>query len=158
MRVKYRLKNSNIWKDIPNVEMPITIVDTFDETFDNGKISFIIQGNHSDFNELINITPKSYIMLSETSEDSEINELNTYYFTTTKVPNARLRKEVRDSLNAITTNSLWQVEITGMELVKELEDTEMTNYTITQPKTQFFSRYSRFLVDRYTYNQNTTYL
>jgi len=157
MRVKYRLRNSNIWKDIPNVEMPITIIDTFDETFDNGKISFIIQGNHSDFNELINITPKSYIMLSETSEDSEINELNTYYFTTTKVPNARLRKEVRDSLNAITTNSLWQVEITGMELVKELEDTEMTNYTITQPKTQYFSRYSRFLVDRYTFNQNTTY-
>ena len=82
---------------------------------------------------------------------------NTYYFITTKgLPKARIRKEIKNDLDVITTEKLWQVEIVGMELIKELEDTNMPNYTITQPKTQFFNRYRKILEETFITNKYIT--
>ena len=45
-----------------------------------------------------------------------------------------------------------------MELIKSLDDKNMPNYTITQPKTQFFNRFRRRLVDVYNFsNQKVSY-
>lgn len=154
MRFSYRKRNETIWKEIPNVIMPIAISDVADDTFDNAKLSFLVSGDDSDFNELRYMKPKTYIRITSTDDDNDndINERNTYYFITTKLPKARIRKEIKNELDVVTTEKLWQVEIVGMELVKELEDTNMPNYTITQPKTQFFNRYRRTLSDRYAFS------
>ena len=100
--------------------------------------------------------PKTYIRITSTDDDNDINERNTYYFITTKLPKARIRKEIKNDLDVITTEKLWQVEIVGMELIKELEDTNMPNYTITQPKTQFFNRYRKILEETFLTNKYIT--
>ena len=44
MRVSYRKRNETIWKEIPNVIMPISISDVADDSFDNVKLSFLVAG------------------------------------------------------------------------------------------------------------------
>ena len=51
MRFSYRKRNETIWKEIPNVIMPIAISDVADDTFDNTKLSFLVSGDDSDYNE-----------------------------------------------------------------------------------------------------------
>ena len=60
--------------------------------------------------------------------ETEFTEQNTYWFRTTKSPKARIRKQTSDDSPA-----LYKMEINGVELIKGLEDTNMPNYTITQP-------------------------
>lgn len=156
MRVSYRKRNETIWKEIPNVIMPISISDVADDSFDNVKLSFLVAGNDSDYDELRYMKPKTYIRITSTDDDNDINERNTYYFITTKMPKARIRKEIKDEDDVVITNNLWQIELTGMELIKELEDTNMPNYTITQPKTQFFNRYRKLIEETFLTNQYIT--
>ena len=42
MRISYRKRNETIWKEIPNVIMPISISDVADDSFDNVKLSFLL--------------------------------------------------------------------------------------------------------------------
>ena len=151
MRVHYRKRNESVWKVIPNVDTPIAISDVANDTFDSVKISFFISETHSDFSNLKNMKPKTYIRVTDTNNDNDINERNTYYFLTTQLPKGKIRNKVKNDSDVVTTPELWQIEITGLELIKETEDTNMPNYTITQPKTQFFNRYRRILTDRYTF-------
>lgn len=147
MRIHYRKRNESTWKVIPNVITPIAISDVADDTFDNAKFSFLVSEDDIDFTDLKSLRPKTYIRITETNEDSEINDFNTYYFITTRLPKGKIRNDLE----------LWEIEVTGMELIKETEDYNSPNYTITQPKTQFFNRYRRTLVDRYNFNQNFDY-
>lgn len=158
MRIQYRKRNSNVWKDIPNYNNIIPINDVADDSFDNAKIEFYIAENDPNFNELRNLKPKTYIKITSTDDENDIDNRNTFYFITTKLPKGKIRNEVRDSSNNVITPELWQIEITCMELIKSLDDKNMPNYTITQPKTQFFNRFRRRLVDVYNFsNQKVSY-
>ena len=82
--------------------------------------------------------------------ETEFTEQNTYWFRTTKSPKARIRKQTSNDSPA-----LYKMEINGVELIKGLEDTNMPNYTITQPKTQFYNPYNIVLNKRFTYNKKS---
>ena len=45
--ISYRKRNETIWKEIPNVIMPISISDVADDSFDNVKLSFLVAGDDS---------------------------------------------------------------------------------------------------------------
>ena len=78
MRFSYRKRNETIWKEIPSVLMPIAINDVADDTFDNTKLSFWVSGDDSDYNDLRYMKPKTYIRITSTDDDNDINERNTY--------------------------------------------------------------------------------
>ena len=54
---------------------------------------------------------------------------------------ARLRKEVVEEDNVITTKGLYEHKLTGEDYISYLDDKYLPNYTITQPKTEFYTTF-----------------
>lgn len=137
MRVLYKERNATEWVEITDyVNLSGSISETFDN-FNTTKLELIVSDKETEIIDvLIGILPKSYIMITETEDDSEITTDNTYIFSTQDTPQARLRGKTDK------TSGLYKLELNGIELIKELEDTNLPNYTITQPKTEFFSPFT----------------
>ena len=137
MRVLYKERNATEWVEITDyVNLSGSISETFDN-FNTTKLELIVSDKGTEIIDvLIGILPKSYSMITEAEDDSEITTDNTYIFSTQDTPQARLRGKTDK------TSGLYKLELNGIELIKELEDTNLPNYTITQPKTEFFSPFT----------------
>ena len=137
MRVYIRDKTQFKWLDITKyVNGVIVINETVDKTFDN--ISFSILTNDSLYGYDMSkpIPPKWLIKFSDVDSDELETTENTLYFVTQDINNARKSRKIVE-----VKKGLYEQEISGYELLSLLDNRYLPNYTITQPKTQFFSTY-----------------
>lgn len=137
MRIYIRHKDDGIWKDITaNVHTPSLIMnETMDGTFSS--LSFVIRSPKvlHGIDMTKTIPPKLYyIKLTEGNIEALETESNTWFFVTAENNSARIRKEIPDQVE-----SLYVQEINCEDIISVLDNKNLPNYTVTQPKSKFFS-------------------
>ena len=141
-------KNGTTWHNITDyVLVPITINDLSDGGYDECSFTARFTESFTFFDARENLPPKTEIKISEALDESEQNETNTYWFLSDDSHQTRIRKA-----NELD-NMAFEHQIKGVERLKLLEDTFMPNYTITQPKTQYFDAYGISSNARFNINQ-----
>ena len=98
------------------------------------------------------IKPKMQIKVTTALEVSLENNVNTFYFLTKDMNSVRLRKEVMND-DIVVMKAMYEHIVKGEDLLNSLASYHMPNYTITQPKTEYFSRFTKSMSKRYTLNQ-----
>lgn len=139
MKVEIKKKLNHSWVDISEyVNIPFSIKDVDDKTYDQTKIEFDVFENFGDFDFSKALEPKLYLKISGDSKEYVFRVDNTEF----------------DVLRTETDNykPLYRHTLSCLEYSQTLEDTLMPNYTITQPKTEYFDVYSRYGNKRYTVN------
>lgn len=139
MRIYIRHKDDGIWKDITtNVHTPSIIMnETMDGTFSS--LSFTIRSPKvlHEIDMTKPIPPKLYyIKLTEGNIEALETESNTWFFVTAENNSARIRKEIPEQVE-----SLYIQEINCEDIISVLDNKNLPNYTVTQPKSKFFSTY-----------------
>ena len=139
MRIYIRHKDDGIWKDITaNVHIPSLIMnETMDGTFSS--LSFTIRSSKvlHGIDMTKPIPPKLYyIKLTEGNIEALETESNTWFFVTAENNSARIRKEIPEQVE-----SLYVQEINCEDIISVLDNKNLPNYTVTQPKSKFFSTY-----------------
>ena len=146
--VYIKKRNSDTWFDITKyVEAPITINDLSDGGYDEVSFNAKFDDTFPYFDVKENLPPKTEIKVSETNIEAEQNETNTYWFLSDDGHQTRIRKAL------VNETLMYMHQIKGEERLKLLEDTYMPNYTITQPKTQYFDAYGISSNSRFNINQ-----
>ncbi len=80
MRVLIRKHNQTNWRDVSNfVNMPITISDTCDDTFDSIKLELFANTSNQVVDIINGLSPKSDIVLTETLAGEPISGVNNYW-------------------------------------------------------------------------------
>lgn len=144
MKLYIRHKNETGWEDIteylytPSFIMNQTVDGTFNSlTFELRTPKLIGQLDMTK-----PIPPNEYIVKYTEALDSDSeNENNTWHFITANNNNARVRKEVLDEENNLITSSLYIQDVNCDDILKTLDNKYLPNYTVTQPKSQFFSTF-----------------
>lgn len=121
------------------------IEDVADGKMDTCSFSLRLSSNVGEFNYKKAIPPKNLIKIS--FANGVENERNTFYFLTEDNKDGRLRQVGTD------VDELYEHQILGREYFAITEDTPLTNYTITQPKSEFFNRYNYYGFYKYRLNQ-----
>ena len=125
-------------------EMPIVMSQTVDGTFSSINLVLNTPKKVLTLDTSKVIPPKYIIKVSEVEQViDEIEHVNTFYFLTSDGNTAKRRKEVLDENDNILINSIYTHEIEANSLISILDNKGLPNYTITQPKNQYFSTYVR---------------
>lgn len=136
------------WVDITKyVNGDIVIVDVAEGSRDTANFTLHL---NEDFNYLPYnqpIPPKLQIKISEVETQSQQNDNNTYWFLVQDTRAKRVRRKVQGKVK-----ELYKHEVDCLEYSALTEDKNLPNYTITQPKTQFFNMYSRYGFRDYRFN------
>lgn len=139
MKVEIKKKFNDSWLDISDyVNVPLSVEDVADKTYDRVKIEFDISENIGGFIFDKALEPKMYLKISDT--------VKSYVF--------RVNNTEFDVLRTETDNQapLYRHTLSCLEYSQTLEDTLTPNYTITQPKTEYFDVYSRYGNKKYVVN------
>ncbi len=127
------------WVDLSQyVNMPFTIIDTKDGTGNTCKITFRFPSNLQYFDVKKALKPKMQIKITEVDNELLENENNTYLFLTGDNNSVRLRKDVGDELKGV-----YEHIVNGEEIISLLDSRFLPNYTITQPKSRYYSSYRK---------------
>ena len=149
MKVLIQKNKSSKWIDITEyVNGVININETVDGTFNTIKLQLTLPPEVEYINGTKPIPPKHIIKIQDTSETS-VEGVNTFYFYTSDNNSARLRKSSEGNYDAIYLH-----EITGNGLIEGLDNKYLPNYTITQPKTEFYNSYTKNAGVEFILNQN----
>lgn len=134
------------WVDLSKyVSMPFTIIETADGTNNSCKITFRFPSDLPYFDVKKALKPKMQIKITE-DKDNE-NYSNTYFFLTSDNNSVRLRKDVGDELKGI-----YEHIVNGISYFSLLDSRYLPNYTITQPKSRYFSSFRKSA--KYTFEYN----
>lgn len=137
MKVEIKKKFNDSWLDISEyVNVAFSIEDVADKTYDRVKIEFDISENIGGFIFNKALEPKMYLKISD--------NVKSYIFRVDNTEFDVLRTETSDQ------PPLYRHTLNCLEYSQTLEDTLMPNYTITQPKTEYFDVYSRYGSKRIT--------
>ena len=164
MKIYIRRSNSITWREITeNVNLPITINDTVDGGYLTANLSCRFKKGFDYFDVTKPITPKWELKIV-TGEENEEELVNTFYFITTDQSSVKIREEILDEEDNVKVPAIYEHKISAKERLYLLEGKFMPDYSITQPKTQFFDAYKKsasvnyLLENDFTQNGNPIYL
>lgn len=145
MKISLRKKDGGTWYDITRyVNMPIPILDTHDDNFDNIVIEALLDSTFTFSDYTKAITPKNLLKITYAQTTSQENEQNTYIFWTSNNNTARLRKETNGK------TALYNHIIKGEELKKMLGWFNQPSYAVTQQKRSILQYDYRDVIVTYT--------
>ena len=145
MKILLRKKDGGTWYDITRyVNMPIPILDTHDDNFDNIVIEALLDSTFTFSDYTKAITPKNLLKITYAQTADKRTKENTYLFWTSNNNTARLRKETNGK------TALYNHIIKGEELKKMLGWFNQPSYAVTQQKRSILQYDYRDVIVTYT--------
>lgn len=137
-------KGDNIWQDVTKyIQLPITIFDTKDGKDSQAKITMYFTSDFKLIDIRKPIQPNLDFKISDVNSESLETNQNTFWFKTDGGNALRLRKQVIDENGNTILEELWEHVFIVKDYITKLNNSLMPNYTITQPKSEFYNVYRR---------------
>ena len=156
MRILIKRKHDVDYLDITKyVNLPISMTRTEDGTFNEFNFTLFLPNRVGFIDGTKPIEPKLDIKFSEVDNViDEIEGVNTFYFITSDNNNMRRRRAFESE--EYSYDALWEHNVNSLDIIHNLDDKFLPNYTIRQPKTEYFSNYTKNAGVQYTLNQKVT--